>query len=130
MKVRLLRGKRNQYVNNPMTIDDTVLLQVNATVMVGIFIFLTIRGLIPDRPIDLRQSKAWLMVISILVIPFAESAMLILLDTGNGELSRLARIVTSGGFGYILLLFLAVIVILTFQRKNKGSANANTARTS
>lgn len=96
-----------------MVIDNATLLQVDTTAIVGIFIFLTLEQLANAR-------RPWMVVTAILVIPFAVSTMLILIDetwfTGNGELSHASRVLAIGGFGYILFIFGYVLLRFGSQK--------------
>jgi len=85
------------------TIDPTTLLQVDASVIVGIFIFLTIleyTGRKPDSHIETKQKKEKFRFPSIVIILFASSACTILLG-----IAPLSFILTFLGFAVVIFSF-------------------------
>jgi quinol-cytochrome oxidoreductase complex cytochrome b subunit len=85
------------------TIDPTTLLQVDASVIVGIFIFLTIleyTGRKPDSHIETKQKKEKFRFPSIVIFLFASSACTILLG-----IAPLSFILTFLGFAVIIFSF-------------------------
>lgn len=84
------------------TIDPTTLLQVDASVIVGIFIFLTIleyTGCKPDSHIETKQKKKFRFP-SFVIILIASSACTILLG-----ITPLSFILTFLGFAVIIFSF-------------------------
>ena len=97
-----------------MVIDNATLLQADTTAIVGIFIFLTLQGF--GQKLNLEQQKSRLVMTSLLVIPFAFSAIAILIgeihsdnpivrDTvqQNLQISRYAAMI---GFCFVLFVFI------------------------
>jgi hypothetical protein len=98
-----------------MPIDNAVLLQVDVTAIVGIFIFLTLQGVtVRGSQSALMQQRPWFFATSFLVIPFTVSAMAILIEYiwASEDIIRIIQqhsnipaVTALGGFLYILLLF-------------------------
>lgn len=66
----------------PTTIDPTTLLQVDGSVIVGIFVFLTIleyTGRKPDSTLETKQKKEKFRFPSIVIILFSASACTLLI---------------------------------------------------
>ena len=123
-----------------MVIDNATLLQVDTTAIVGIFIFLTLQRFGQKefnigQGVSIRQPESMLIITSILVIPFAFSAMAILVGETYPNNPTVKYIVQQGlgisrnsaiiGFGYILFVFVYVLVwkktIMFRYRKNNPS---------
>jgi hypothetical protein len=100
-----------------MTIDSATLLQVDATVIVGIFIFLTIQAMTHLRGVT-----------ALLIIPFAASALAILVEDTwptnyivkwvqqEIDIPRWGAI---AGFGYILVFFVGVFINPKFKKSHR-----------
>jgi hypothetical protein len=87
-------------------IDDGTLLQVDATAIVGIFIFLTLRQLLSYGHSDPKSTLLLWRLTFIGVLPFAISAILILLNTFYPFREDAGpRVFTLLGFLYILAIF-------------------------
>jgi hypothetical protein len=85
------------------TIDPTTLLQVDGSVIVGIFVFLTIleyTGRKPDSTLETKQKKEKFRCPSIVIILFSASACTLLIG-----LSFVSYILTFLGFAVIIFAF-------------------------
>lgn len=90
-----------------MSIDNATLIQADITAIIGVIIFLTLQGVKPaaDSTTKYKQRRAWFGLTAVLVIPFALSALTILIEDswyrGNEdaqESSHLAKIFAAVGF--------------------------------
>jgi hypothetical protein len=85
------------------TIDPTTLLQVDGSVIVGKFVFLTIleyTGRKPDSTLETKQKKEKFRFPSIVIILFSASACTLLIG-----LSLVSYILTFLGFAVIIFAF-------------------------
>ena len=93
----------------------------------GIFIFLIIQSL-GNRPLTVKQQNLNWVFVSITVIPFAVSAIAILMEDAYPDIHavkfmqeqvNLPKAAAIAGFVYILLTFIGIIaVIKSWERKN------------
>jgi amino acid transporter len=86
-----------------VTIEPATLLQVDASIIVGIFIFLTIleyTGRKPDSTLETKQKKEKFRFPSIAIIIFAASACSVLIG-----FRPLSFILTLAGFAFIIGTF-------------------------
>jgi hypothetical protein len=98
-----------------MSIDDATLLQVNATVIVGVFILLTLRQLAHIKGGNVGPDTAtttnipiWGRLTFALVLPFAISAFFILIEDAWPTIltfDTASKIFAIVGFVYIIILF-------------------------
>jgi hypothetical protein len=98
-----------------MVVDNNTLLQVDATVIAGVLILLTIYSLKPrivGKPPESRQARIMDFIIAVMIvtviIPFSISAMMIL-----GPDKEPAAVVAWGGFIYLML---GIVLIVLFSR--------------
>ncbi|MGC1134419.1 MAG: hypothetical protein WA941_16445 [Nitrososphaeraceae archaeon] len=100
-----------------MPIDNAVLLQVDITAIVGIFIFLTIEELALGKAGYQQRRIRWFHT-SFLVIPFAVSALAILIEDnwstsfvlkGVQQHVDIPKWAAIAGFAYILIVFVFIL---------------------
>jgi hypothetical protein len=87
-----------------MAIDTSTLLQVDATAIVGIFIFLTIQSFSYNTS-EYQQTRTRLFLTSFLVVPFAISALAILVEDNwniEKEINECVNIPKVAAIGYII----------------------------
>lgn len=96
-----------------MPIDNAVLLQMDVTAIFGISIFLTVHQHIVGRKVETSEieRETWVVMVSTILIPFAASAMIILIGSiSSTEVFALtiASILAIIGFIILLLFFISL----------------------
>ena len=103
-----------------MLIDDITLLQVNATTIVGIFIFLTV-GRIGRNQQEQSISLTHWGVTFALLIPFTLSAMTIMIKdvrpAVSSQIGNLPNWFTLIGFAYILVVFIVLYYVMRLSNR-------------
>ena len=155
------KNKINKHVKDILTnpseiLDNSAILQADATVIVGVLFFLTLTSFI-----ELGSEEVWKVNITsattIIVVPFSVSAMMILISSvyhlpetfsqilkRNGDInidertygikvrmSRWARILPLFGFGYLIgvvLLFLIYAIVATYDESIAEECGSNPTR--
>ena len=112
---------------NQLMIENSVLLQVNATVIAGLLVMLSIttiwssnqKGKIRPVTTTIRKTGLYLTHKQIFsgVVPFSASAIFALISSSNDDIFRFATLL-SMGIGFFLLALFGGIVVFSEKKED------------